>query len=47
MDMAGCGNNLAVTGLEGIRSFTIITTRRNSLCAELHSRMPAVLKPEA
>jgi putative SOS response-associated peptidase YedK len=31
---------------ERIRSFTIITTKPNELCAELHNRMPAVLKPE-
>jgi len=31
---------------ERIRSFTIITTPPNELCAELHNRMPAVLKPE-
>jgi putative SOS response-associated peptidase YedK len=38
--------NLALAG-ETIRSFTIITTQPNELCAELHNRMPAVLKPEA
>jgi putative SOS response-associated peptidase YedK len=32
---------------ERIRSFTIITTPPNELCAVLHNRMPAVLKPEA
>ena len=31
---------------ERVRSFTIITTRPNELCAELHNRMPVVLKPE-
>jgi putative SOS response-associated peptidase YedK len=31
---------------ERIRSFTIITTTPNELCAELHNRMPVVLKPE-
>jgi putative SOS response-associated peptidase YedK len=29
-----------------MRSFAIITTTPNELCAELHNRMPAVLKPE-
>ena len=29
----------------GARSFAIITTRPNELCAELHDRMPVVLKP--
>ena len=32
---------------ERIRSFAIITTKPNELCAELHNRMPVVLKPEA
>jgi putative SOS response-associated peptidase YedK len=31
---------------ERIRSFAIITTVPNELCAELHNRMPVVLKPE-
>ena len=31
---------------ERIRSFTIITTTPNELCAELHNRMPVVLKPD-
>jgi putative SOS response-associated peptidase YedK len=31
---------------EGVRSFAIITTTPNELCAELHNRMPVVLKPE-
>jgi putative SOS response-associated peptidase YedK len=30
-----------------IRRFNIITIPSNELCAELHNRMPAVLKPEA
>lgn len=30
-----------------MRSFAIITTMPNDLCAELHNRMPVVLKPEA
>jgi len=29
-----------------VRSFAIITTTPNELCAELHNRMPVVLKPE-
>jgi putative SOS response-associated peptidase YedK len=28
-----------------VRSFTIVTTAPNELCAELHNRMPVVLKP--
>jgi putative SOS response-associated peptidase YedK len=30
-----------------VRSFAIITTTPNALCAELHNRMPVVLKPES
>jgi putative SOS response-associated peptidase YedK len=33
--------------IERIRSFTIVTTTPNELCAELHNRMPVVLKPQA
>ncbi len=29
-----------------MRSFAIITTTPNELCAELHDRTPVVLKPE-
>ena len=32
---------------ERVRSFAIITTEPNELCAELHNRMPVVLAPEA
>ena len=31
---------------ERIRSFTIVTTTPNELCAELHDRVPVVLKPD-
>jgi putative SOS response-associated peptidase YedK len=31
---------------ETIRSFTIVTTTPNALCADLHNRMPAILPPE-
>jgi putative SOS response-associated peptidase YedK len=31
---------------EYIESFTILTTKPNSLVAEVHDRMPAILKPE-
>ena len=30
-----------------MRSFAIITTAPNELCAEIHNRMPVVLKPTA
>jgi putative SOS response-associated peptidase YedK len=29
-----------------VRSFAIVTTRPNELCAELHDRMPVVLGPQ-
>jgi putative SOS response-associated peptidase YedK len=32
---------------ERVRSFAIITTEPNELCAQLHNRMPVVLAPEA
>jgi hypothetical protein len=32
---------------ERIRSFAIVTTEPNELCARLHNRMPVVLGPEA
>ena len=32
---------------ERIRSFPVITTEPNELCAALHNRMPAVLKRDA
>ena len=33
-------------GWPEIRSFAIVTTTPSELCAALHNRMPAVLKPE-
>ena len=30
-----------------MRSFAIVTTTPNELCAEIHNRMPVILKPEA
>ena len=32
---------------ERVRSFAIVTTEPNELCAALHNRMPVVLAPEA
>ena len=32
---------------EWVRSFAIVTTTPNELCAEIHNRMPVILKPEA
>jgi len=44
--MAGLWGNLAVAQGERIRSFTIVTTVPKELCAEVHNRMPVVLRPE-
>ena len=32
---------------ERVRSFAIVTTEPNELCAQIHNRMPVVLAPEA
>jgi putative SOS response-associated peptidase YedK len=34
------------TNDETIRSFTIVTTTPNALCADIHNRMPVILPPE-
>jgi len=47
MGMAGLWETWRSPAGERIRSFTIITTTPNELCAELHNRMPVVLKPQA
>jgi putative SOS response-associated peptidase YedK len=47
MALAGLWDTWRSSAGERIRSFTIITTPPNQLCAKLHNRMPAVLKPEA
>jgi putative SOS response-associated peptidase YedK len=47
MGIAGLWETWRSTAGERIRSFTILTTTPNELCAELHNRMPVVLKPEA
>ena len=46
MALAGLWENWPSPAGEWIRSFAIITTQPNELCAELHNRMPSVLKPE-
>jgi putative SOS response-associated peptidase YedK len=47
MALAGLCENWRSPAGEWIRSFAVITTRPNELCAELHNRMPVVLKPAA
>jgi putative SOS response-associated peptidase YedK len=46
MALAGLWENWRSPAGEWVRSFAIITTMPNELCAELHNRMPVVLKPE-
>ena len=46
MALAGRWENWRSPVGEWVRSFAIITTTPNELCAELHNRMPVVLKPE-
>jgi putative SOS response-associated peptidase YedK len=47
MALAGLWENWKSPEGEWMRSFAIITTAPNELCARLHNRMPVVLKPEA
>jgi putative SOS response-associated peptidase YedK len=47
MAMAGLWETWRSPAGERIRSFTIVTTTPNELCAELHNRMPVVLKLQA
>jgi putative SOS response-associated peptidase YedK len=43
---AGLWENWRSPAGEWVRSFAVITTTPNELCAGLHNRMPVVLKPE-
>jgi putative SOS response-associated peptidase YedK len=47
MALAGLWDNWRSPAGEWVRSFAIITTTPNELCAEIHYRMPVILKPEA
>ena len=47
MALAGLWENWRSPAGEWVRSFAIITTTPNELCAEIHNRMPVVLKPAA
>jgi putative SOS response-associated peptidase YedK len=46
MALAGLWENWRSPAGEWIRSFAVVTTTPNKLCAELHNRMPVVLGPE-
>jgi putative SOS response-associated peptidase YedK len=46
MALAGLWENWRSPAGERVRSFAIVTTRPNALCAELHDRMPVVLAPQ-
>jgi putative SOS response-associated peptidase YedK len=46
MALAGLWENWRSPAGERVRSFAIITTEPNELCAELHNRMPAILGRE-
>jgi len=46
MALAGLWETWRSPAKETIRSFTIITTTPNELCADLHNRMPVILSPE-
>jgi putative SOS response-associated peptidase YedK len=47
MALAGLWENWHSRAGEWVRSFAIITTTPNQLCAEIHNRMPVILKPGA
>jgi len=47
MALAGLWENWKSSAGEWVRSFAIVTTTPNELCAELHKRMPVVLAPNA
>jgi putative SOS response-associated peptidase YedK len=47
MALAGLWETWRSPAGERIRSFTIVTTTPNELCAELHNRMPVILKPDS
>jgi putative SOS response-associated peptidase YedK len=47
MALAGVWENWHLPAGEWVRSFAIVTTTPNELCAKIHNRMPVILKPEA
>src|SRR6266851_5728111 len=46
MALAGLWETWRSPSKETVRSFTIITTTPNELCADLHNRMPVILPPD-
>jgi putative SOS response-associated peptidase YedK len=46
MAMAGLWETWRSPAKEVVRSFTIVTTTPNGLCANLHNRMPVILPPD-
>jgi putative SOS response-associated peptidase YedK len=46
MALAGLWENWKSPAGEWVRSFTIITTTPNELCAPIHNRMPVILSPD-
>jgi putative SOS response-associated peptidase YedK len=46
MALAGLWESWRSPAGEWVRSFAIVTTTPNELCAELHNRMPVVLSPD-
>jgi putative SOS response-associated peptidase YedK len=47
MALAGLWENWHSPAHEWLHSFAIMTTTPNELCAEIHNRMPVILKPDA
>ncbi len=47
MALAGLWENWRSPAGEWVRRFAIVTTVPNQLCAEIHNRMPVILKPDA
>jgi putative SOS response-associated peptidase YedK len=47
MALAGLWENWQSPAGEWVRSFAIVTTTPNELCAEIHNRMPVILKRDA
>jgi putative SOS response-associated peptidase YedK len=47
MALAGLWESWRSPAGERVRSFAIVTTQPNKLCAELHNRMPVILAREA